>query len=1069
MNKISVFFINNPLIVNVLTVFILVSGFVMYQTMQKEGYPPVEEPGCSISAVYQGATPSDVELNVAMKIEEKLEGISGIKNYSSSSYENYCSVTVFFENDADYEQIREDIRNELDSIPDFPEEMTERPRIHEWGAKYMDLMQIGIYSKSVSYSDLKERYDELKERIESLPDIAEIEAWGSREREIHIRIDLDKLNSYYITFNEIIRAIQSNNIQVSGGSIKSNNTEKNIVTLSKFTKPFDISKVIIRSNIEGNSVRLSDVAVIEDTFSEMDSVIRFNGHEGFAMAVYKKESSDIITSVEEVNRIIEEYQEEIGTDEIGIAVLVDNSEHTKFRLKVVQNNALTGLFLVSAMLFIFLNFKNAMWTVLGIPFSVCFGLLILSGMGITINSVTLLAIIIVLGMIVDDAIVIAENVHRHRIIDGTTPDITNRAVMEVGFAVLTTILTTLVAFIPLYFMEGVIGAYVKEVPIVISLLLIGSLIESVLILPSHLTHNLTVLQRTVLGAVIGALAAYFIASYLNFNQIIAVLITIAGSVGFSILFFLFYKEDTRLKERSYVIMMRSVYGKILNIILKLRYAALFLLLLILGTGVYLASTMRFEMFPAIEANRLNISGDLIGNNPLEYTSDKLAEIEKFIQETYDKDTVDSYVSINGTSSNPEHFQLIIFMTPESTREIKTDTIIDSLREKFSEEIYENMNYGTSDGGPDLGNNVVIEISGNNDTSRTEVADLIENELKTMDGAKEINRNDADTKKQLHIVPNYEEMAKNSVNAAQLAKLTRIAFEGFIVTHLRSPEGDIPYRIILDEKYRNKLETFDSLLIPTSTRNLATISSMIDINEAEAVTRIKRFNGKRTATISAEFDSEKKTASEIYQDLSEKYKNIPKLYPGINVYLGGAAEISNEALGSLQSTLIVAISGIFVLLVLLFRSITQPFIVIVAIPFGLIGVIFAFFMHNMPLSFMGIMGAIGLSGVVVNDSLVMVNYINQLKVKHKDKKLREIVVEGAKTRLRPIILTTVTTFAGLLPSAYGIGGKDAFIVPTAISLSWGLFFSTTLILLFLPSFYLIEQDISNIWKTITGAK
>ncbi|MBN2434765.1 MAG: efflux RND transporter permease subunit [Spirochaetes bacterium] len=1060
MKKIIEYFIANPLIVNVITIFVLLSGFTMYQAIQKEGYPPVEEPGCSISAVYPGASPSDVELNVAMKIEEKIENISGIKSYTSTSYENYCQLTVFFENDEDYAEIRDNIRREIDTITDFPEEMTDAPKIHEWGSKYMDLMQIGIYSKEADYSELKKRYEDLKERIEELPHISEVEAWGDRDREIHIKADLDKLNNLYITFNSITEAIRTNNIQISAGSVKETDSEKSLITLSQFEKPYDINDVILRSNLEGDMIKLSDVAKVEDTFADIDSVIRFNGHNGFAMAIYKKEKADIITSVEAVRKVINDYRKEIGTERVGITVLLDNSEQTKSRLSIVKNNALGGLLLVALMLFLFLNFKNALWTVLGIPFSICFGMIFLKASGTTVNSVSLLAMIIVLGMIVDDAIVISENIHRHRILNGTGADSTVKAVLEVGFAVLTTILTTLVAFVPLFFMEGVIGSYVKEVPLVISLLLTGSLLESLFILPSHISHHLTTVQRILLGCTIGAATGYFASQLAGQSLFIGFIASVVGIALFGTLFAFFYKEQTRIEERHYVIALRNIYGRFLTHVLHFRYIALLGLFVILFAGLYLLQNMKFEMFPSVEANRLTIKGETKDNRSVSYTSEKLYEIEKFIETTYNKKTVSSYVSINGTSSNPEKFTLILFLTPESGRDVKTKSIIETLRDKFDKDIFENMNFGTSDGGPVIGNNVEIEISGNNDIDRNNIATMIEEDLKMMNGTNEVFRSDSSSKTQVQIKPRYEEMARLGISPVKLATIIRVAFEGHIVTYLKSPEGDIPYRLVLDDNYRNRVSTLDKLMVQASTRNLYNISSMITVDEKEAVTQIKRYNGKRTATIWAEFDTQKITANEIYTLLSEKYKDIPKKYHGIRINLGGAAELSNEALSSLKSTMIVAVTAIFVLLVFLFRSLSQPFIVIVAIPFGMLGVIFAFNIHGMPMSFMGLMGAIGLSGVVVNDSLIMVDYINQLKKSNDKKSLKEIVICGSTTRLRPIILTTATTFAGLLPTAYGIGGKDQFILPTAISLSWGLFFSTILVLILLPCFYLIEQDISK---------
>ncbi len=1031
--------------------------------MQKEGYPAVDEPGCTITAWTPGASPEDMEINVTMKIEDAIKEVEGIKSYSSESMENFIYVIVQFEDDYDFNDIKDEIRRNLDTISDFPEEMTNRPVIHEWGAKHMDLMKIGFYSRGCNYKELKNHYKELKQLIEDSPYITDIDSHGELFREIQIRVDYEKLNEYYISFDEVINAISSHNVQVTGGTLESSTSEKNIVTISKFENPLDVGKVIIRSNRAGDNVTLADVAEIEDTFGDIDWVIRFNGNTGILIEVFKKNSADIVKSAEAVKKIIEDYRQIAGDAKIGIDILVDQSDATRSRLSIVKNNAVLGLLLVGLLLFLFLNFKNALWTVLGIPFSIAFGLLFISGLGITINSVTLLAMIIVLGMIVDDAIVISENIHRHRIINGPGAKVVTQATLEVGFAVLTTILTTLIAFIPLYFMKGVIGAYVKEIPIVISLLLIGSLVESLFILPSHISHTTSTFQRRFLGFIIGALLSYFSCQLFELSSIITITISCSGALLFTILFSKFYKETYQNQERSYVLKMREIYGRALHIILRFRYIVLCVMISLFILGALIATSMKFEMFPSVEANRLRIAGDIKGYNSLEYTQKVIKKMEDYINQQYKDRGMKSLVSYLGGASTPEHFELHLLLTPENQRDLKTDDIIEHLRTKFTDDIYDRMEYIKSDGGPQLGNNIVIEISGNNDEYRKTVASIVNGELEKIEGTLDINRTDTNTKPEIKIVPIYDRIAAFGVTAAKIAQLTRIAFSGYTVTHLQTAEEEIPYQLLLKKSQRMKIESLKNLTIPTATRNLEKIGSMIHVVEGTALTKIKRYNSKRTTTLVADFDSSKIKSAELYAILSDKFKDIPAKYPGIRVHLGGAAEISNEAFGSLQSTLVVAIAGIFVLLIFLFRSLTQPLIVIIAIPFGLLGVIFSFKMHGMPLSFMGVMGTIGLSGVVVNDSLIMVEYINQLKARYKEsgRNLKDLVLEGAKTRLRPIILTTATTFVGLLPTAYGLGGNDPLILPAAIALSWGLFFSTTMVLLFLPTFYLIEDDIRQL--------
>lgn len=1061
------YFIKNPLIGNVITVFVIASGILMYGAMQKESYPQVDEPGVSISAVYPGASPNEVELNVAKKMEDAIKSVEGIKNYNTESFENYCNMWIFFDDDTDLDKAKTEIQRNLDAIHDFPEQMDERPKMYEWGSKYMDLMRIGI-SGDVPYGHLKDRLRELKDRVGENPSVAKFEEWGIREHEIHIKVNLDKMREYYITFDEIISAIKAHNVQITGGTIKTYTTEKNIVTLSKFEHPLDVKNVIIRSNMEGDRVVLSDIAEVIDTFEDPKQVLRFNGKDGLALIVYKKSGADIIKSVEQIKKTMDEYREQINDPNIEITIIQDNSDATKSRLDIVQNNAVSGLVLVAVILFIFLNFKNALWTVIGLPFAIGLGLLILSLSGMTINSVSLLAMIIVLGMLVDDAIVIAENIHRHRILDGTSPEVTIRAVTEVGFAVLTSVLTTIIAFIPLFMVEGVIGKYLIDVPIVITVLLFSSLVEAFIILPGHITHPLTFFQKSALGFFLGGILALSAVLYFKLPLPLVIIVSIVGAAGGTFFFAVFYKEKIRITERPYVIKLRNAYGCFLEKVLHLRYLLIPAFLVALTFAGFLATKMKFEMFPSVEANIITVKGDIVGKNSLQFTSDAIRAIENHLNTQYDETTIRSYISYIGSGSNPEHFEMYLFLTPEKHRKIKSDQLIADLRTKFVTDQFANLSFGKSDGGPSLDNTIEIDIHGNDDVKRTKVADLVFQDIKSMDGANEVNRSDAKTKPEFKIRPRYETLARNGVTAEQIARLTRVAFEGFEVTELQTPEENIPYRLLLEDEYRRKLSSLSQLMIRTSSRNLESIESMIDVREGAAITSIKRYNGNRTTTIYADFDSAKIKSNEVFVILQDKYKNISSEYPGIRVHLGGAAEYSNQALGSLQRTLIVAIAAIFMLLVFLFRSVTQPLIVMIAVPFGFIGVIFAFNLplHQMPLSFMGIMGMIGLAGVVVNDSLVMVDYINSLvRDDRQNTPLHLLVVEAAKTRLRPIFLTTATTFAGLLPTAYGSGGTDPFIRPTAIALSWGLAFSTTMVLLFLPSFYMIEHDIRSFFTKL----
>lgn len=1068
MKSVIKFFIDNPLIVNVLTVFVILSGLLSYGTIQKEGYPQVDEPGCSISAAYPGASPEDIELNIAIPIEESLEGIDGIRRYYTDCYENYCNIhIVFYSNVENIEKVRSEIQRNLDKINSFPSDMKSKPILHEWGAKHMDLVRIGITGKNIDRDKMQRRVKVLKEALLENPDISKIEQYGVKKREIQIEINLDKMNRYLITFDDVINAIQSHNIHVTSGTLKSYSSEKNIITISKFDDLMQVENIILRSNLSGNRIILSDVAKVSDTFEETREIIRFDGNHGIALFIYKKAESDIMKSVDNVKSIIKDFKQEINDPNFSVEILMDNSESTKSRLSIVKNNALSGLLLVAIILFIFLSFKNAVWTVLGIPFSICFGLLFIPGFGITINSVSLLGIIIVLGMIVDDAIVISENIYRHKMLGEKSGRDSAKATTEVGFAVLTTILTTLIAFIPLYFMKGVIGAYIKEIPIIISFLLIGSLIESLFILPAHTSHDLKKIHKIIIGFIAGGAVSLLACKHFELSMFVSLMVIPLTGIIFSIIFMLFYKEEFDLQEKKYMIHLKKYYGFYLKYSLKFRYIVLFFFLIILALGIFRASKMKFEMFPKVEANILLVNMDTKNRKSLEYSSQISKKLEKYLLDKYDKDTLRSLVTLVGAGGHPEHINYQLFLTPESKRSIKSDSIINDIRDFIEMDGgFDDLRFNKADGGPNLSNSVNIQISGNNDEKRKEVTDLIYNDLMKIEGHEEIIRSDNNVKDEIRLIPNDLMIASHNIPAFSIAKITGIAYGGYVATEVQTPEEKIPYRIILNEKYRRKVSTLNKLQIRSKTNNFLPVSSLVEIKHDKALTEIKRFNGYRTSEINASFDPADIKAGELYTLLNKKYSNISKEYPGIKLTIGGAAELSNEALGNLYSTLFISIAGIFMLLIFLFRSVTQPVIVLLAIPFGLIGVIIAFSVRGMPLSFMGMMGAIGLSGVVVNDSLIMVEYINQLKNKCNNKKsLKGLITEGAVTRLRPILLTTITTFFGLFPTTIGLGGSDPMVLPAATALSWGLLFSTFLVITILPSFYYIEHDIRSIVKKV----
>lgn len=1020
MKKLIEYFINKPLLVNLLTILILASGFISLRSINREGYPHVDWKILTITTIYPGASPEDIELSITIPIEDELKVLDGIKEFSSKSVENQSYIRIVLEEDLkDMEKIKNDIRRAIDNI-DLPPEVVKRPYIYERKVSNIPVLEIGIFSETLSYSELRRRAIDFEKKLKKLPVISKVVMRGIRDREFKITLNLNKLDKNYISIEEVINSIKTHNIEITGGTLKDKNFDKMITVFAKLKSIDDIKNIIVRSTFEGNNIYMKDIADIKDSFEEETRRMRFNGKKGISILPKKKKSADVIKTTDLIKEKVIEYKKSLENEDIDFVYLWDLSKDTRIRLKIVQTNAIIGLFLVLLVLFVFMNLRNAIWTALGIPFSVAFAMIILKlFFDITINSVSLLGVIIVMGMVVDDAIIVSENIFRHRLLGEKWKDAAYNATAEVAYPVITTIATTMVAFLPMYNLTGIIGDFAKEIPLVVSFILLGSLIESLFILPNHVSH--TINPET---------------------------------------------SPKVPKEKEFIKIFRDVYQKILSKMLVNYYWVILIFFIILGISAFIlfsGKVIKYDKFPAEETKAMYISGQIKYGQSLDFTEKRVRLIEEKVR-SYPDNVVVSYASSIGEAGYPENFFMEIYLTHFSERDIKADDIIIDLRTLVSNcGKFTNVTYKKESGGPPEGRDIEIEIVGNDNQKRKDISDKIFTYLSKIMGTRDIMRSDLLNKKEIKVIVNQEKAARLGVSPLSIGNTIRAAYNGVIATDIQTPEELIEYRVILEEKYRKNIRTLYNLKVPNRQNNLIPLSQMINHREENSINKIDHYNGDRTTRISADLDKKIITPKEIYDRIKKDFKNFELENPGFDLIIAGEAKESIESINSIISASIVAISLIFFMLIMLFKSLTQSLVALLAIPFSFIGITLALLTHNMPLSFMALLGTLGLAGVVVNDSLVMVSYINSLKDKSSKSSnfdIKKIICEGAATRLRPIILTSITTIAGLLPTCYGIGGKDPMTVPTVIVMAWGLFFSTTLTLFLIPSLYLAEYKISR---------
>lgn len=1012
------FFAERHLLANLLSIMILLLGISTLVGIKRDTYPLVDFGMMSVMVLYPGASPEDVELNVTNKIEEELKTVTGIDNFRSFSMENVSVIYVTIDIDAsDQEKIKAEIREAVNRVTDFPEEVTDSPRVSELNSIDMQpVIEVGI-TGDLPYRELREFARLFEKKLKAVPGVSHLDRIGYRAREIQVEVSPDAIEKYQIPMREIISAIQRRNIRVTGGTFESYTSEKDLVTLAQFRDPLEVNEVTVRSSFDGPLIKVKDLAVVKDDFEDERVLSRMNGRPTISFPVYVVESADVIRTCDAVKALVASERENLPP---GVEILYTNdlSRIVGNSFDVVLTNGLMGLVLVIILLTIFLNLRTAFWVAMGIPISMLGAIFLLPRFGVYLDSITLSGMILVIGIIVDDAIIIAENIYQ-RWEKGEHPlDAAVRGTHEVTKPVVTTVLTTFLAFAPMFFMPGIFGKFVFVIPLAISLALFVSLAESMVALPSHLVAGMN--RRAV---------------------------TSSGRRWFNAL--------------------RDWYRGILLGILRLRYLLVPLFIVILAGSLWFARNyMKFVLFPSEMADSFYLVIELPTGTSLQATSDKVREIEELIAGLPEEELssfntwIGNNVLINAESEN--YAALRVNLTPFPERSRNADQIVEDLRQRtVNLQGFEQIVYSIETGGPPVGKPVSLRIVGSDDRVRTALADSIEVFLGKIAGVKDIRRDDMAGKDQVEIRIDYDRLARMGLTVADVAQNVRIAYDGEVVTSVRYGDEDVDFRVIIQENARRQIRYVNELLIPNQRGRLIPLKEVATLHTGPGPSDYRHHNGERTVTIEADVDKETTTPLEV-KDAVFGHFDTDRDWPGMQLSLGGEQIETEKSMAGLFRTLIIAVIGIYFLLVLLFNSFTQPFQVIIAIPFGITGVVIAFALHGEPFGFVAIMGIIGLSGVVVNDSLVLVNHLNQLKKQRPDESVGEIVAEGTSDRLRAIILTTLTTVVALLPLAYGLGGTAVFMAPMALAVGWGLIFATPLTLILVPCLYTIGQDIRGLF-------
>lgn len=1012
------YFARRHTLANVFTLMVVLLGLNTLLHIQRDNFPSVDLAEMVITTRYPGASPQDVELNVTNKIEEELKAVDGLKRVTSFSMENISVIDVKINLDTtDIDKVKTDVRDAVSRTSGLPSEVDEQPQVRDiTTATGIPIIEVGL-TGDIPYAQLREYARRAEKSMENIPGVASLRRFGYLDREIRIELLQDAMEKWQIPGAQLVQAIARRNIRASGGSFESYTSEKNIVTLAQFETPEEVEDVIIDVTADGALVRVSDIAIVKDAFEPEKVRSRMNGESAISFLVYKKEGADIIRTVDRIKAFVTENQHRLP-DNVHIEYSNDVSQNVNNRLQVVLYNGALGLVLVLLTLTLFLDLRSAIWVAMGIPVALLGTIFLLPMFRAYLDSIVLGAMILVIGIIVDDGIIVAENIWRYRE-QGMKPlDAAVEGASTVFQPVVTTLLTTGLAFAPMFFMSGTLGDFIFVIPLVVVLALMVSFSELLIALPAHLIWG--VKQSAIV--------------------------------------------KPRKSVRINIGVIKKVFGHLLRQLLRWRYPIIALALLaLLGAFSYAARYIDFVLFPTQSANRFYVLVELPTGSSLEHTSDTLQNLEALV-ERLPEGEVESYVTRIGNHGDygrgeNEHWAFVgVFLTPFATRDRNADEIVKELRISSTaiDEI-KRLVFVIDSGGPPVGRPITIRVVGSDDSKRDQLAQLIMKHLNGIDGVKDIDRDDKKGKQQINIDIDFIRLADSALTVSDIARNIRLAFDGEVVTSVRYGDEDVDFRVIFEESLRSSLDSLADLVIPNARGDFIRLEEVADFKIDAGPSNVYHFDNERAITITADVNTEIMSplkASNLILDAIDTDKD----WPGMRIVIGGEAEESAESMGSLVMAFVAAAIGIYLLLLLLFNSLTQPVLVMIAVPFGMVGVILAFALHQQAFGFLAMLGVVGLTGIVVNDSLILVNLVNHMRTTQSELSAHEQIISAAQIRLRPIVLTSITTVAGLLPMAYGLGGADPFSAPMALAMGYGILFATPITLVLIPCLLAVMNDI-----------
>jgi multidrug efflux pump subunit AcrB len=1030
---------HNHVASNLLMMVFIVGGILVGLSVKQEVFPEISLDLVRISVAYPGAGPEEIEEGILLKIEENLSGVNGIKEIKAVAAEGFGTVTAEVLPGEDIDVILQDVKAEVDRITTFPRE-AEEPVIAKVVSR-REVISVVVYGDLPERS-LREQAESIRDDLLSFPEITQAELNGVRPYEISIEVPEENLRRYGLTLDMIADRIRKASLDLPAGAVKSAGGEVLIRTKERRYKGFEYAGISLLYNPDGTEVRVGDISTVKDTFRETDEFASFDGMPAAMIAVFRVGDQ----KPTEISGIVREYvKEKQGSlpGSVKLATWNDTSELLQSRMNLLIKNALIGLVLVFIVLGLFLQMRLALWVMLGIPISFLGAMFLMPAADVSINMLSLFAFILALGIVVDDAIVVGENIFEHRQKGKSHIRAAVDGALEVSGPVVFSILTTVAAFLPLLFVSGTMGKFIKVIPYVVIPILGISLVESLFILPSHLGLGRT--TRDSRG--------------------------IAGHIE-------------RVRSGFGALLQRFIsgpYASFLALCLRYRYvtAAAAIALLLVTAGLVGGGIMKFRFMPEVDGDHIIASLRMPVGTPIEETVRAqriILEKAKELVAAYDGERTDgtsilrNIYAVSGntiatghggemTSSGAHLADVAMLLTGSEKRGVPSSEIAAKWRWMVGD-IQGADSLTFTSNLVQFGANIDVRLAHENPDFLLNATARLKEALAQYPGVGDISDNYAQGKRELklRLKPDARTLG---IMEEDLGRQIRSAFYGAEALRLQRGRNEVKVMVRYPETDRKSLSDLESMRIRTREGGEIPFAQAAYVEEGRGYSEINRADRKRVIDVTATVDDKVANAEEILLDLKSTILNdLKNDYPGLSYNLEGEEKERRESLGSMKTGFLMALFLIYALLAVPFRSYSQPLIVMAAIPFGIVGAILGHLIMGYDLSILSLFGIVALAGVVVNDSLLLIDFINR-KRREGETDLRRAVIESGQRRFRPILLTSLTTFFGLAPMITETSVQAQFLIPMAISLGFGILFATGITLILVPSLYLVLEDVRGL--------